>query len=100
MTPDVERAAELFKVLASPVRVAALLRMQEGPSNVGELAEHAGVTPTLMSQHLRVLRMSGLVRSELHGKSRTYSVTDEHVAHIVRDSVHHAAEEHSHDTDR
>ena len=50
-----------------------------------------------MSQHLRVLRMSGLVRSELNGKTRTYSLTDDHVSHIVRDAVHHAAEEAHHD---
>ena len=96
MTQDIQRAADLFKVLASPVRVAALLRMDERPSSVGELAEHVGVTHTLMSQHLRVLRMSGLVRSDLHGKARTYHLTDEHVAHIVRDAVQHATEEDPH----
>ena len=97
MTQDIQRAADLFKVLASPVRVAALLRMDERPSSVGELAEHVGVTHTLMSQHLRVLRMSGLVRSEHEGRSRAYSLIDDHVAHIVRDAVQHAAEEVHHD---
>ena len=97
MTPDVEQAAELFKVLASPVRVAALLRMADGPVGVGDLADYVGVTHTLMSQHLRVLRMSGLVRSEYEGRSRAYSLIDDHVAHIVRDAVQHAAEEVHHD---
>lgn len=95
--PQIVQAAELFKVLASPVRVAALVRMAQAPASVSALADDAGVTHTLMSQHLRVLRMSGLVRSELNGKTRTYSLTDDHVSHIVRDAVHHAAEEAHHD---
>ena len=97
MNPDITQTAELFKVLASPVRITALLRMAEQPTSVSGLADHAGVTHTLMSQHLRVLRMSGLVRSDLHGKTRMYSLTDDHVSHILRDSVQHAAEEAHHD---
>ncbi|MDY6054952.1 metalloregulator ArsR/SmtB family transcription factor [Micrococcus sp.] len=97
MKPEIVQAAELFKVLASPVRVAVLLGLTEGPVSVSDLAENLGVTHTLMSQHLRVLRMSGLVRSDLDGRTRRYSLTDDHVSHIIRDAVHHAAEEHRHD---
>jgi len=88
----VDGAAELFRALASPHRVGILVRLVEGPCCVHELADHLGVSQTLVSQHLRVLRASGLVRTRRRGKEVTYSLGDDRVAHIVLDAVAHAAD--------
>ena len=44
----------------------------------------------LVSQHLRVLRAAGVVTGARRGREIEYSLTDEHVAHIVADAVSHA----------
>jgi ArsR family transcriptional regulator, zinc-responsive transcriptional repressor len=47
----------------------------------------------LVSQHLRVLRGARLVGVERQGRGAVYSLTDQHVAHIVADAVQHSWEE-------
>jgi ArsR family transcriptional regulator, zinc-responsive transcriptional repressor len=91
---SVERGAELLKVLASPVRLGVILELERhGTRCVHELVDALGVSQPLMSQHLRVLRAAQLVAGERAGKEIRYSITDEHVIHIVRDAIRHAEEE-------
>jgi len=89
-TTSVDGAAELFRALASPHRVGILVQLVEGPCCVHELADHLGVSQPLVSQHLRVLRASHLVRTRRRGKEVTYSLGDDQVAHIVLDALAHA----------
>lgn len=85
-------AAELFRALASPVRVGLLLELTKDEQCVHDLVDALGVAQPLVSQHLRILRGAGLVTSRRRGREVVYSLRDEHVAHIVRDGVQHAAE--------
>ena len=88
---DVVAAAELFKALASPLRVQLLLHLDQ-PLTVTQLVRAVGATQPLISQHLRVLRTSGLVRVTRRGREAYYVAADEHVGHVVQDAVAHAAE--------
>lgn len=88
----VARAADLFKILGAPVRVRLLVILSREPATVAELVEGTGSSQTLVSQHLRVMRTAGIVRSEPRGRERIYSVTDAHVSHIVLDAIEHAKE--------
>jgi DNA-binding transcriptional ArsR family regulator len=47
----------------------------------------------LISQHLRVLRGARLVTVERQGREAVYALADQHVAHIVADTVHHTKEQ-------
>lgn len=71
-------SAELFKVLGvdTRVRIIELLKTQ-GPLGAMEIAKQLGVTPAAVSQHLRLLRQSGLVRSERKGYWIPYSIDTE-----------------------
>lgn len=62
------KEAELFKVLGveSRIRILDLLK-QRGPLYVNEMAQILGVTPSAVSQHLKILRHAGLVRSRRKG---------------------------------
>jgi len=60
---------------------------------VHELVAALGVSQPLVSQHLRVLRGSRIVTARRHAREILYSLTDEHVAHIVLDAIRHAAED-------
>lgn len=85
-------AAELFKVLSSPSRLAILRRLEARPSCVHELVTDLQLAQPLVSQHLRVLRTADLVRGTRRGRETTYEVADTHVAHLVGDALAHAAE--------
>ena len=87
-----ERAVELLKALAAPVRLALVAELAGGPLCVHELVQRVGVSQPLTSQHLRVLRGAGLVTSGRRGREVEYALADDHVAHVVRDLLRHADE--------
>lgn len=89
---DLEAAAELLRALANAHRLAIVTELNDGPRCVHELVEALGVSQPLVSQHLRILRASHLVRAERRGREIAYSLGDEHVFHIVHDAVVHATE--------
>ncbi len=85
-------AAELFRALASPIRVGILHELTHGDRCVHELVEALGVAQPLVSQHLRILRAAELVVGSRRGREVAYSLRDDHVAHIVTDAVQHVSE--------
>jgi DNA-binding transcriptional ArsR family regulator len=87
-----ERAGELLRALAAPIRVAIVTELGTGERCVHELVESLGAAQPLVSQHLRVLRGAGVVRGNRRGREIAYSLVDEHIAHIVADAVSHARE--------
>jgi ArsR family transcriptional regulator len=87
-----EPAGELFKALASPVRLAIVDLLAAEPRFVHQLVELTGLTQPHVSQHLRVLRQAGVVRGVRQHREIAYGLRDEHVAHIVRDALAHGAE--------
>ena len=90
-------AAELFRALASPVRIALVVELAAEERCVHELVDALGLPQPLVSQHLRVLRGADLVEGVRRGREVAYQLTDEHVAHIVQDAVKHADEMHIHE---
>ena len=91
--PALEAASALLRALAAPVRLAVIDELAAGPRCVHELVDAVGVSQSLVSQHLRVLRGAGLVRAARRGREVAYRLTDDHVAHIVRDAIQHSQEE-------
>src|SRR5512143_923865 len=87
-----EGASALLRALAAPVRLAIISELAAGPRCVHELVDVVGVSQSLMSQHLRVLRGAGLVGATRRGREVAYRLTDDHVAHIVRDAISHSEE--------
>jgi DNA-binding transcriptional ArsR family regulator len=89
---DYEAAGELLRALASPLRIAIITELGGGARCVHELVDALAVSQPLVSQHLRILRRAGLVSGARRGREIEYSLTDEHVAHIVADAILHAGE--------
>ena len=70
--------SEMFKVLAVETRVKIIdLLKSRGPLGANNIAELVGITPAAVSQHLKILRQSGLVRSERKGYWIPYSLDEE-----------------------
>ncbi len=69
------KQAELFKVLGveSRIRIIDLLK-QKGPLGVNEMSAILGITPSAVSQHLKILKHAGLVRNERKGYWIPYEI--------------------------
>jgi ArsR family transcriptional regulator len=85
-------ACELLRALGTPHRLAIVLELAEHPRCVHELVDTLGISQSLASQHLRVLRTGGLVTASRRGKETVYALADDHVAHIARDALTHGSE--------
>ncbi len=88
----VAAAGELLRALGAPHRLAIVFELADGPRCVHELVERLGISQSLTSQHLRVLRTAGLVVGTRRGKETAYALADEHVAHIALDALAHSSE--------
>ena len=77
--------SEMFKVLSVETRVKIIeLLKSRGPMGAKDIAAEMGITPAAVSQHLKILRQSGLVRSERKGYWIPYSI-DEKAMENCRD---------------
>ena len=85
-------ASGMLRALGAPHRLAIVVELAAGPRRVHELTRSLGASQSLTSQHLRVLRTSGLVVGLRRGKEMSYSLADEHVTRIALDAVKHASE--------
>ena len=67
--------ADLFKVLGvdKRIRIIELLK-QKGPLGANEMSEILGITPSAVSQHLKILKYAGLVRNERKGYWIPYEI--------------------------
>ena len=89
---DLQAASELLRALASPVRVGIVRELAGGGRRVHELVAALGVSQPLVSQHLRVLRSTRIVTAHRQAREIEYTLTDDHVAHIVLDAIRHTQE--------
>ncbi|MEV0233939.1 metalloregulator ArsR/SmtB family transcription factor [Nonomuraea sp. NPDC050786] len=82
--PLYEAKAELFRLLGHPVRIRVLELLQDGPKPVRELLAEIEVEPTGLSQHLAVLRRSGMVTAQREGATVVYALAGGRVAGLLR----------------
>ena len=72
--------ADLFKALAHPARIRILELLVERDRPVSELLAAIDVEASSLSQHLAVLKRTGLVDSRRTGNSVTYELADSSIA--------------------
>lgn len=85
--------ADMFKMLGDPSRLRIVIATLEGPRSVGEIAEGLGLSLSLVSHHLRLLRAARLVTADRRGKQIFYMIHDQHVAHVINDMIAHVNED-------
>lgn len=85
--------ADMFKMLGDPSRLRIVIATLEGPVPVSDIAERLGLSVSLVSHHLRLLRAARLVTADRRGKQIFYMIHDQHVAHVVADMIAHVNED-------
>ena len=79
-----ERAAELFGLLSTPVRLRIVSALCKGEMNVSELRTLIDVAQPNISQHLTMLYRSGVVAKRRSGAQVFYRIADEFSGLVCR----------------
>ena len=79
-----ESAAELFALLATPIRLKIISAVCNGEKNVSELLGEIDTTQPNMSQHLSTLYRSGVLAKRREGTQIYYRLQSERVATLCR----------------
>ncbi len=84
--------AEMFRLLGDPTRVRILFALLEaGELCVCDIAAVVETTETKVSQAMRLLRGSGVVRNRRDGRNVFYRLDDAHVRMLLDVSREHLA---------
>ena len=75
--------AEYFKVFSEPNRLAVLDALCAGPLNVTAVVEKTGHSQALVSKHLKLLTIAGVVRRRPEGSLVFYEVIDKSVFKLL-----------------
>jgi DNA-binding transcriptional ArsR family regulator len=81
---DGEELDELLRAMAGPHRRRILQHVWDRELGAGELADRLGLAPASVSEHLKVLRKSGLVAMRVDGTYRLYRARPQRLGELVR----------------
>jgi len=87
---DALALAERMAMFATASRLRILYALLPGERSVEELADAAGLPANTVSQQLRMLRSTRLVRVRRDGRHAIYALHDPHVADLLVAVRHHA----------
>ncbi|MEY3610321.1 MAG: Biofilm growth-associated repressor [Pseudomonadota bacterium] len=79
-----DKAADLFAVMSTPIRLRIISELCQGEKNVGQLLENIGVAQPNMSQHLNIMFRSGVLGKRRQGAQVFYRIADETAAKVCR----------------
>jgi ArsR family transcriptional regulator len=80
---QIEEAAMAMQAMSHPLRIKILCLVSSGEVAVSEIVEAVGTTQGNVSQHLAILKASGMVASRSEGKKIYYRIEDTRVVKIV-----------------
>jgi ArsR family transcriptional regulator len=85
---QIEKAAELFRVMSAPMRLRIISCLCQGEKNVGELLSDIETTQPNMSQHLNTLYLAGILDKRREGVQIYYRIVNNHIVNICRAVCH------------
>ncbi len=74
---------KIFKALAHPIRIKIVMMLMEQPLCVCKLNENIEFSQSNLSQHLKILKDAGILKSEKQGLKIIYSLKDEEVKNFL-----------------
>lgn len=84
--------ADLFRIMGDPSRLSIILSCLHEPISVNEIASQLGLSASLVSHHLRLLRAARVLKAERRGKQMFYSALDNHIESVIDDMLSHIGE--------
>ena len=90
---EVVDISDFFKVFGDPTRLRLLILLDNnGEMGVGAIAESLSMSQSAISQQLKVLRSSRLVKYRKEGRSAIYRLSDDHIHRILSLGIEHYEE--------
>ncbi len=90
---DAVQLAEIFHLLGDASRLRIVFACLDGPVSAGVLARALGMSASLVSHHLRLLKAARILAADRRGRQIFYGAKDDHVRDMVRDMAVHIKEE-------
>jgi len=84
MAMNLQDKALLLRTLGHPVRLQIAAGLAQHCSCVKEIWECLNIPQAVVSQHLKVMKESGVLESRREGTRMCYSLKDEIVTELVR----------------
>jgi DNA-binding transcriptional ArsR family regulator len=78
-----EEAAEMLKVMGHPLRIKIAQCLEPGALNVGEISQAIGAAQAATSQHLKAMRVRGLLEARREGACVYYHIARPEVYKII-----------------
>ncbi|MFA5467634.1 MAG: metalloregulator ArsR/SmtB family transcription factor [Sphaerochaetaceae bacterium] len=89
---EITDIADFFKVFGDATRLKILFLLKQGELSVNNIAEKLQMNQSTISQQLKLLRVSRLVRHRKEGRKIFYSLDDAHIEKILKLGVEHYEE--------
>ena len=78
-----EFVPKVFKALGHPIRYKIVKYLMDSPKCVCKLNENIEFSQSNLSQHLKILKEVGILKSEKAGLNIEYSIADDSVKNII-----------------
>lgn len=95
-TDQITQLAETFGLLADPTRLSIVMSCMDHERSAGDIAGTLGLSASLTSHHLRLLRSARILKSERRGKQVFYAMSDACVQSVLKIMIEHVFT-HDHD---
>jgi len=83
---DYKKNAQIFKALSHPIRLLIVEKLLEGEKCVNDIQDLFNVSQPNISQHLNILKFSGLVDFRQEGNLRCYFLKEsERIQKLLQD---------------
>jgi DNA-binding transcriptional ArsR family regulator len=79
----VEKAADILKAVAHPLRLRIIEILQAKALSVSEIQDFLGVSQSLTSQQLALMKAKGILKSRKNGKMVYYYIERPEVVHVI-----------------
>ena len=90
LTPDqTAELADTFRLLADASRLGIVAACADPAMSVGAISDRLGLSPSLVSHHLRLLRASRIMTAERRGKQVFYTLADACVRDVLATMIGH-----------
>jgi ArsR family transcriptional regulator len=80
---NIEQAAVAMQAMSHPMRIKILCLLSSGEMNVQDIVDAVGTTQSNVSQHLGILKASGLISARKDATKIFYNVADNRILKMI-----------------